>query len=158
MEASHQRHATQMYAEMSGQSVRKGLMRTKWISKGFPPVAIFTYDSHSYSMLGMLRFSYSIPSFQTDIYEISPSMASNTKKMSLFQIKIVIQQSRPFRMRKPQHHADFFRLLAKILYYMVSGNSHLRYLVAEKCNKYFLAVARGKKPKKNENCCAVCRV
>jgi len=37
--------------------------------------------------------------------------------------QIIIQQSRPFRMRKPSDNAAFFELVAKILYYLVSGQS-----------------------------------
>jgi hypothetical protein len=39
------------------------------------------------------------------------------------QERIVIHQSSPFRMREPQQQADFFHLYAKLLCYIVSGNS-----------------------------------
>jgi hypothetical protein len=52
-------------------------------------------------------------------------------------IKIQIRQSRPYRMRHPQHQADFFRLLSRILYYMISGNSNIGYLAKDEWNPYY---------------------
>jgi hypothetical protein len=52
-------------------------------------------------------------------------------------IKIQICQSRPYRMRHPQHEADFFRSLSKILYYMVSGYSNVGYLAKDEWNPYY---------------------
>ena len=60
--------------------------------------------------------------------------------------EIIIQQSQPFRMRKPGDQADFFRLLSKVLYYIVSGNSRVGFLAAQQWNPYFVAVKGGKKP------------
>jgi hypothetical protein len=40
-------------------------------------------------------------------------------------------------MRHPKHQADFFKLLAKVLYYMVSGNSDIGYLSKDEWNPYF---------------------
>jgi hypothetical protein len=40
-------------------------------------------------------------------------------------------------MRQPKHQAEFFKLLAKILYYMVSGNSDIGYLAKDEWNPYF---------------------
>lgn len=59
--------------------------------------------------------------------------------------QIIIQQSRPFRMRKPSDNAAFFELVAKLLYYLVSGQSRTGYLAAERWNKYYLAVLREQK-------------
>jgi hypothetical protein len=40
-------------------------------------------------------------------------------------------------MRNPKHQANFFKLLAKVLYYMVSGNSDIGYLAKDEWNPYF---------------------
>lgn len=51
--------------------------------------------------------------------------------------EIHLQQSRPFRMRDPHDQAGFFKLIAKLFYYLVSGKSHVGYLAAEPWNRYF---------------------
>jgi hypothetical protein len=52
-------------------------------------------------------------------------------------VSVSIQQSRPFRMRFPQHQAAFFRLFAKLLFYLVSGYSSVGYLAADEHNPYY---------------------
>lgn len=51
--------------------------------------------------------------------------------------RIIIKQSRPFRMRLPQHQAAFFRLITKVLCYLVSGNSCVGYLAKDEHNPYY---------------------
>ena len=51
--------------------------------------------------------------------------------------RIIIRQSRPFRMRLPHHQASFFRLLAQLLCYLVSGNSRVGYLAKDEHNPYY---------------------
>jgi hypothetical protein len=41
---------------------------------------------------------------------------------------ILLQQSKPYRMRNPTHQAEFFTLLASLFNYMVSGKSHIGFL------------------------------
>jgi len=53
---------------------------------------------------------------------------------------IIIHQSRPFRMRFPKQQANFFRLFADVLYYLVSGNSHVFYLAKDENNPYYRQV------------------
>jgi len=53
---------------------------------------------------------------------------------------INIHQSRPFRMRQPQQQADFFRLFAKLLCYIVSGNSLVPYMDESERNPYYKQV------------------
>jgi len=48
-----------------------------------------------------------------------------------------IHQSRPFHMRQPQQQADFFRLFAKLLCYIVSGNSLVPYMHESELNPYY---------------------
>jgi len=50
---------------------------------------------------------------------------------------INIHQSSPFRMRQPQQQADFFRLYAKLLCYIVSGNSLVPYMDKSERNPYY---------------------
>lgn len=51
--------------------------------------------------------------------------------------KVFIQKSIPFRMRFPQHQAEFFKLLSNVLYYLVSGYSNVGYLAAAEWNPYY---------------------
>jgi hypothetical protein len=50
--------------------------------------------------------------------------------------KIQLVQSRPYRMRKPNDQAAFFRLLVNLFNYMASGNSHIGYLNNNPSNPY----------------------
>jgi hypothetical protein len=43
-------------------------------------------------------------------------------------------------MRHPQHQADFFRQLSKVLYYMISGHSNVGYLAKDEWNPYYHGV------------------
>ena len=49
---------------------------------------------------------------------------------------ITLSQSRPFRMRDPRQQADFFVLLAQVLNYLNSGQSHVGYLSNNPGNPY----------------------
>jgi len=51
--------------------------------------------------------------------------------------QITIHQSCPFRMRFPKQQANFFRLFANVLFYLVSGNSHVFYLTKDETNPYY---------------------
>jgi len=42
--------------------------------------------------------------------------------------KVELHQSRPYMMRKAEDQAAFYRLLAKLLWYLGSGKSHVGYL------------------------------
>jgi len=42
--------------------------------------------------------------------------------------KVWLCQSRPYMMRKAQYQSAFYRLLAKLFWYLVSGKSHIGYL------------------------------
>jgi hypothetical protein len=42
-------------------------------------------------------------------------------------------------MRQPKRQAEFFKLLSRLLYYMVSGNSNIGYLAKDEWNPYFKA-------------------
>ena len=54
--------------------------------------------------------------------------------------QVVIEKSKPFRMRFPEHQAAFFRLLSNVLYYLVSGFSNVGYLAADEWNPYYKAI------------------
>jgi hypothetical protein len=51
--------------------------------------------------------------------------------------QIIIQHSKPHRMRLPKHQAAFFRLLSNVLYYILSGNSRVGVLAAQLWNPYY---------------------
>jgi len=51
--------------------------------------------------------------------------------------RIIIQQSRPFRMRFPEQQGEFFRLFAKLIYYLVSGHSHVFHLAKDESNPLY---------------------
>jgi hypothetical protein len=50
---------------------------------------------------------------------------------------IQIQQSIPYRMRRPDHQALFFKLLSKLLCYLVSGENAVGYLAKDEGNPAF---------------------
>ena len=49
---------------------------------------------------------------------------------------VIIQQSEPFRMRYPAQQVACFKLLSKLFYYMVSGESKIGYLAKAVWNPY----------------------
>lgn len=51
--------------------------------------------------------------------------------------RIIIQQSRPFRMRFPEQQGEFFRLFAKLMYYLVSGHSRVFHLAKDESNPLY---------------------
>jgi len=51
--------------------------------------------------------------------------------------QVMIEKSKPFRMRFPEHQAEFFKLLSTLLYYLVSGYSNVGYLAADEWNPYY---------------------
>ena len=51
--------------------------------------------------------------------------------------QVIIEKSKPFRMRFPEHQAEFFKLLSTVLYYLVSGYSNVGYLAADEWNPYY---------------------
>jgi hypothetical protein len=50
---------------------------------------------------------------------------------------VTIEHSKPFRMHKPKHQADFFRLLAHVLCYLYSGNNDAGYISKNEWNPYW---------------------
>ena len=61
--------------------------------------------------------------------------------------QITIQQSRPYRMWNPRHQADFFRLLANVLFYIVKGEGNVGFLAAQPWNPCYAVVTSGPKHK-----------
>lgn len=51
-------------------------------------------------------------------------------------------------MRKPKDNAEFFKLVSKLLYYTVSGQSHTGYFATGSWNKYYLAALEAKQQQK----------
>jgi hypothetical protein len=64
--------------------------------------------------------------------------------------RIIIQHSRPHRMRLPKHQAAFFRLLANVLYYVLSGSSRVGVLAAQPWNPYYRTNATDAIPEEPE--------
>ena len=52
-------------------------------------------------------------------------------------VEITIQQSRAYRMRYPAQQAEFFRLIANLLFYMASGLSKIGFLEKDEWNPYY---------------------
>ena len=50
---------------------------------------------------------------------------------------MIIEHSKPFRMRKPTHQAEFFRLLAHVLCYLFSGHNDAGYISKNEWNPYW---------------------
>jgi len=57
---------------------------------------------------------------------ISKHGAKYAEKFSMDQFQL--RQSRPYIMRKAEDQGAFYRLLAKLLWYLESGKSHVEYL------------------------------
>ena len=51
--------------------------------------------------------------------------------------EVIIEHSKPFRMRKPTHQAEFFRLFAGVLCYLFSGNKDAGYISKNEWNPYW---------------------
>jgi hypothetical protein len=64
--------------------------------------------------------------------------------------QIIIQHSKPHRMQLPKHQAAFFRLLANVLYYILSGSSRVEVLAAQLWNRYYRTNATDAIPEKPE--------
>jgi len=91
----------------------------------------FTHD--------MRHFIFSMLLFPTRICVISPTTGADYKQKipPKSQHTITIEHSRPFRMRKPAHQAEFFKLLAKVLCYIVSGDNDVGYVSKSEWNPYW---------------------
>jgi len=48
-----------------------------------------------------------------------------------------MEHSRPFRMRKPAHQAQFFKLLAEVLAYIVTGDNDVGFVSKNEWNPYW---------------------
>jgi hypothetical protein len=75
----------------------------------------------------MQQFIYSTPKLP-NLYlaRISKHGAKYVEKFPADQVQLC--QSRPYMMKKAKDQAAFFRLLAKLLWYLGSGKSHVGYL------------------------------
>ena len=140
MEASHQRHAAQIYAEMLGQVCHKGLYKPnidgfQEVSSQCNPCLLQSFVLHARHATFYIFYAKFPNKYLRDIV----LHGAEYKTRVTAPVEVIIQQSRPFRMRKPKDNAEFFKLLSKVLYYIVSGNGRIGYLAAEDWNKYYRA-------------------
>jgi hypothetical protein len=150
VEASHQRHAAQIYAEMLGQVCHKGLYGPdidgfQEVSSRCNPCLLQSFVLHARHATFYIFYAKFPNKYLRDIV----LHGAEYKAHVTAPIKVIIQQSRPFRMRKPKDNAEFFKLLSKVLYYIVSGNGCIGYLAAKDWNKYYRAVLWAKEQHKN---------
>jgi hypothetical protein len=124
----HQMHAAQIYVEMLGLVCHRELNTSH--PNGYQEVPYFvdSVDSrHLLFMRDMLLFTFSTPIFQILISATSRYGAEYKQRVAN-PIKIAIRQPQSYGMRYPHQQAEFFRLLSRILYQMVSGYSNVGYL------------------------------
>lgn len=135
-EAIHQMHAAQIYAEMLGQILSQKSVQREWPSRSHSSIplsnvqAFLLHARHATFYMFYCRFSNSY------LRHIARYGAEYTSQIPNAE-KIQLLQSRPFRMRYPTHQSDFFRLLAHVLCYLVSGNSSVGFLAKDDWNPYF---------------------
>jgi len=139
-------HAAQIYAEMLGQVCHKELYKD---GEGFQEVIfvdfILVTDGAQAFVLHVRHATFFIywavfPNrYLRDVAEHGSDYLKRVPPP--LQHRITIYQSSPFRMRKPRQQADFFRLYAKLLCYIVSGNSLVPYMDKSELNPYSKEVA-----------------
>lgn len=133
-------HAAQIYAEMLGQVCHRELYRNSGM---FQEV-----ESHPISRLTNCKQAFVLHARHATFY-LYYAKFPNTylRDIALYGSEyrqrvrtpeqIIIHQSRPFRMRFPKQQANFFRLFANVLCYLISGNSHVLYLAKDERNPYY---------------------
>ena len=141
----YQRHAAQIYAEMLGQVCHRGLYDAD--RDGFQEASSHCDCCLSQSFVFHARhatFYIFYAKFPNTYLRDIVRHGADYKARVTTPVEVVIQQSRPFRMRKPKDNAEFFKLVSKLLYYLVSGQSRTGYLATGRWNKYYLAVLGAK--------------
>ena len=131
-------HAAQIYAEMLGQVCHKGLYEPNL--EGFQEVKsrYNLYSPQSFVLHARHATFYIFYAKFTNTYLRDIAMYGEAYKTSVVPSQeVVIQKSKPFRMRYPEYQAEFFKLLSTVLYYMVSGYSNVGYLAGEEWNPYY---------------------
>jgi hypothetical protein len=150
VESVYQRHAAQIYAEMLGQVCHRGLYDSD--RDGFQEVASHCNSFLSQSFVLHARhatFYIFYAKFPNTYLRDIVRYGAGYKTRVTPPVEVIIQQSRPFRMRKPKDNAEFFKLVSKLLYYIISGQSRTGYLATGRWNKYYLAVL-GVKEQQNQ--------
>ena len=140
-EATRQMHAAQIYAEMLGQVCHKqlyngnpsGFQEVKSRSKLCLSQSFVLHARHATFYIFYAKFPNT---YLRDIarYGVEYKTLANNPH------QVVIQQSKPFRMRQTKHQEEFFKLLSTMFYYMVCGKSNIGYL-AENEWKYNVQVS-----------------
>jgi hypothetical protein len=145
VERVYQRHAAQIYAEMLGQVCHRGLYDSdkdgfQEVSSHYNSCLLKSFVLHARHATFYIFYAKFPNTYLRDIVRYG----AEYKARVTAPIEVSIQQSRPFRMRKPKDNAEFFKLISKLLYYIVSGQSRTGYLAIGRWNKYYLAVLRTK--------------
>ena len=129
-----------MYAEMLGQIYKSRLYKDGHDPDGYQEVDPSCDSSLSQAFVFHARhttfyiFYAKIPNkYLKDI----ATYGADYKTRAAQPDQVIIQQSRPYRMRVPKHQAAFFKLLSDVLYYIVSGSSSVGVLAAKPWNKYY---------------------
>jgi hypothetical protein len=143
-ESVYQRHADQIYAEMLGQVCHKGLYEAN--IEGSQEV--IQYDNtclqqsfviHARHATFYLFYAEFRNTYLRDIVKYGAEYKLRVPESDRHEV--IIQQSRPFRMRKPKDNAEFFELISKLLYYIVKGQSQIGYLAPGLWNQYYRAMS-----------------
>jgi len=142
VESSHQRHAAQMYAEMLGQAYKSKLYMSMSDPDGYQEAFVF-HARHTTFYI----FYTKIPNrYLKDIAMYGANYRNHIAEPD----QIIIQHSKPYSMRLPKHQAAFFRLLANVLYYILSGSSRVGVLAAQPWNPYYCSNAMNAIPEEPE--------
>ena len=135
-------HAAQIYAEMLGQVCHRDLYTNSGM---FQEVELTQSQLTNFKQAFVLHarhatFYLYYAKFPNTYLRDIALYGSEYRQRVRTPEQIIIHQSRPFRMRFPKQQANFFRLFANVLYYLVSGNSHVFYLAKDESNPYYRKV------------------
>jgi len=135
-------HAAQIYAEMLGQVCHRDLYTNSGM---FQEVELTQSHLTNFKRAFVLHarhatFYLYYAKFPNTYLRDIALYGSEYRQRVRTPEQIIIHQSRPFRMRFPKQQANFFRLFANVLYYLVSGNSHVFYLAKDESNPYYRKV------------------
>lgn len=149
VESVYQRHAAQIYAEMLGQVCHRGLYDSdrdgfQEVSSCYNPCLSQSFVFHARHATFYIFYAKFPNRYLRDIVHYGAEYKTRVTPPE----EVIIQQSRPFRMRKPKDNAEFFKLISKLVYYIVSGQSRTGYLAKGRWNKYYLAVQGAKEQQK----------
>jgi len=132
-------HAAQIYAEMLGQVCHQNLYRDSGRFQEVEPTRSCLTNCEQAFVLHARHATFYLyyAKFPNGYLRDIALYGSEYRRRVPHPEQIIIHQSRPFRMRYPKQQAKFFRLFADVLYYLVSGNSHVFYMSKHESNPYY---------------------